>query len=214
MRKIKSLPLDLRPRERLIKYGAEVLSLEELLAVILITGNKLSPLSQISTKISSLIQKNINLKDELSKLKIGQSKTAQILAAVELGKRLFSQDIITLNSDKQILGLSYEIINQKKESILCFYLNGRGEIIQKELVAVGSLNQANILPRDIFGLIKNLPITSIILVHNHPSGNLKPSKEDLVFTKRIKLAGDILGIKLLGHYIVSHKGCRKIAFSC
>jgi len=213
MRKIKSLPLDLRPRERLLKYGPEVLNLEELLAVILITGNKILSLSQISNKVSFLIKKH-NLKDELLKLKIGQSKTAQILATVELGKRLFGQDIITLNSDKQILGLSYEIINQQKESILCFYLNGRGEIIQKELVAVGSLNQANILPKDIFNLIKNLPITSIVLVHNHPSGNLKPSKEDLFFTKRIKLAGDILGIKLLGHYIVSHKGCRKITFSC
>jgi DNA repair protein RadC len=210
MRRIKSLPINLRPRERLIKYGPEVLNFEELLAVILITGNKLLPLSQITTKISTLIKKNNNPKDELLKLKIGQSKTAQILATLEIGKRLFSQNIITIRSDKQIFGLSYEIINQEKESILCFYLNGRGELLQKELVAVGSLNKANILPRDIFSLIKNLPIASIILVHNHPSGNLKPSKDDLFFTKRIKLAGDLIGIKLINHYIVSQNGWNKI----
>jgi len=212
MRRIKSLPVNLRPRERLIKYGPEVLNFEELLAVILITGNKLLPLSQITAKISTLIQKNNNPKDELLKLKIGQSKTAQILATLEIGKRLFNQNIVILNSDKQIFALSYEIINQEKESVLCFYLNGRGELLQKELIAVGSLNKANLLPRDIFSLIKNLPITSIILVHNHPSGNLEPSKDDLFFTKRIKLAGDLIGIKLLNHYIVSQNGWNKIIF--
>ena len=212
MRRIKSLPVNLRPRERLIKYGPEVLNFEELLAVILITGNKLLPLSQITAKISTLIQKNNNPKDELLKLKIGQSKTAQILATLEIGKRLFNQNIIVLNSDKQIFALSYEIINQEKESVLCFYLNGRGELLQKELIAVGSLNKASLLPRDIFSLIKNLPITSIILVHNHPSGNLEPSKDDLFFTKRIKLAGDLIGIKLLNHYIISQNGWNKIIF--
>jgi len=212
MRRIKSLPVNLRPRERLIKYGPEVLNFEELLVVILITGNRLLPLSQITAKISTLIQKNNNPKDELLKLKIGQSKTAQILATLEIGKRLFNQNIITLNSDKQIFALSYEIINQEKESVLCFYLNGRGELLQKELIAVGSLNKANLLPRDIFSLIKNLPITSIILVHNHPSGNLEPSKDDVFFTKRIKLAGDLIGIKLLNHYIISQNGWNKIIF--
>ncbi|MFA6185230.1 MAG: DNA repair protein RadC [Candidatus Shapirobacteria bacterium] len=212
MRKIKSLPINLRPRERLMKYGADILNLEELLAVILITGNKLLPLSQISTKISNIIKKNNNPKDELLKLKIGQSKTAQILATLEIGKRLFSQNITTIKSDKQVFGLSYEIINKEKESVLCFYLNGRGELLQKELIAIGSLNKANLLPRDIFTLIKNLPIVSIILVHNHPSGNLDPSKEDLIFTRRIKLAGDLIGIKLLNHYIISQNGWNKIIF--
>jgi DNA repair protein RadC len=195
-----------------MKYGADILNLEELLAVILITGNKLLPLSQISTKISNIIKKNNNPKDELLKLKIGQSKTAQILATLEIGKRLFSQNITTIKSDKQVFGLSYEIINKEKESVLCFYLNGRGELLQKELIAIGSLNKANLLPRDIFTLIKNLPIVSIILVHNHPSGNLDPSKEDLIFTRRIKLAGDLIGIKLLNHYIISQNGWNKIIF--
>ncbi len=212
MRRIKSLPINLRPRERLIKYGPEVLNFEELLAVILITGNKLLSLPKITGKISTLIKKNNNPKDELLKLKIGQSKTAQILATLEIGKRLFNQNITIINSDKQIFALSYEIINQEKESVLCFYLNGRGELLQKEIIAIGSLNKANILPRDIFSLIKNLPITSIILVHNHPSGKLEPSKDDLLFTKRIKFAGEIIGIKLLNHYIVSQNGWNKISF--
>lgn len=211
MRQIKSLPISLRPRERLIKYGPEVLSLEELLAVILITGNKSLSLSKITGKVSNLIRKD-NFKDELSKLKLGQSKTAQILATIEIGKRLFGQSNIALNSDKQIFNLSYEIISQEKESLLCFYLNGRGELLKKEIIAVGSLNKAQTLPRDIFTVIKNLPITSIILVHNHPSGNLEPSKNDILFTQRIKLAGDLIGIKLINHYIVCPTGWNKIKF--
>jgi DNA repair protein RadC len=210
VKRIKLLPVSFRPRERLIKYGPEVLNLEELLAVILVTGNRILPLSKITFKISRLIQKGNCAKEDLSKINIGESKTAQVLATIELGKRLFNDNIITINSAKQIFGLSYEIINQEKESILCFYLNGRGELLKKELLAVGSLNKANLLPRDIFSIIKNLPVSSIILVHNHPSGNLEPSKEDLHFTSRVKLAGDIVGVQLLDHYIVSKNGWNKI----
>jgi len=193
-----------------MKYGVEALDIDELLAVILITGNRSLPLSKIVSKISSIIKKSDNLKKDLLEINIGQSKTAQILATLEIGRRLFNQKIITINSPKQILGLSYEIINQDKESVLCFYLNGQGELLQKELVAIGSVNKANLLPRDIFSLVKNLPIVSIILVHNHPSGNLEPSKDDINFTHRIKSAGDILGIKLLDHYIVSKNGWSRI----
>lgn len=212
MKKIKSLPINIRPRERLLKYGAEILNIEELLAVILVTGNRILPLSKIALKISQLIKKENCSKDELLKSGIGQSKTAQILASMELGKRLFAKNTVIISSSKQIFGLSYEIINQEKEHVLCFYLNGHGEVLKKELIAVGSLNKANLLPREIFGLIKNLPVASIILVHNHPSGNLEPSEEDLNFTRRVKLAGEILGVKLLDHMIVSKNGWNKVRF--
>ena len=101
-------------------------------------------------------------------------------------------------------------MSQDKESVLCFYLNARGELLKKELIAVGMLNRASLLPREIFSLIKELPVAAIILVHNHPSGNLSPSKEDILFTKRVKTAADILGIQLLDHLIVSKNGWKKI----
>ncbi len=212
--KLKSLPLSLRPRENLLKNGPEILTLEELIAVILITGTKKEGVLKLSSKIAKIIKKQDKIqKEDLIKFDIGKSKTTQILACIELGKRLWEQNkTITITSPEQIFALSYETIKEEKESLICFYLNARNELIKKEVLAVGSLNKVNLLPREIFSQVKEFPIASIILAHNHPSGSLEPSKEDMVFTKRIKASGEILGIKLLDHLIVTSTGWAKISF--
>lgn len=211
MRKISLLPDSQRPREKILKYGPDILTIEELLAVILITGNRSNPVSKISGKISKLLQKSIELnKESLESLRLGPSKTAQVLALLELTKRLKSSEVISFTSAEQVFAHCYKIINEEKESLICFYINARGELIKEEIIAVGTLNQVNLLPREIFSLIKELPVAGIILAHNHPSGILDPSKEDVLFTKRVKAAGDILGVKLLDHLIVSVKGWKKI----
>lgn len=212
MRKIKSIPLSLRPRERILKYGADALKTDELIAAILITGNRNFSVSQISGKLAKLLlEKNID-KDSIKLLGLGPSKTAQILALVELGKRLNGSKNVVLTSPEQIFVHCHDIIKQEKESLVCFYINGRGEMVKKEVIAVGTLNRVNLLPKEIFSLIKELPVSAIILAHNHPSGVLEPSKEDILFTKRVKIASDILGIKLLDHLIVSAGGWKKIKF--
>lgn len=211
MRKIKLMPKELRPRERLLKYGAEALSTEELFCVLLITGSKNFPISKIASKIADLFSKSNKISQtSLNDLHLGPGKMAQILALLELVKRFNSSQKITLSSPKEVFVRSYEIINEEKEMLLCFYLNGRGELLKKEIIAIGSLNKVNLTPAEIFSVVKETPVAGIIMVHNHPSGYLEPSKKDLLFTKRIKLAGEILGIKLLDHIIVSEKGWRQI----
>ena|SRR3989338_6263380 len=211
MKRIQSLPISLRPREKLLKRGAEALSTEELISVVLVTGTKALAVSQIASRITRLLSKVKTLTPQsLGQFGIGPTKAAQVLAALELGKRIQGKRNITFSSPGQVFAHAYEIINQQKEILLCFYLNARGDLLKKETVVMGSLNRANVLPREIFSLIKELPVAGIILVHNHPSGVLEPSKEDLLFTKRIKAAGDLLGVKLLDHLIVSPKGWKQI----
>lgn len=213
MKQIKTLPPSFRPREKILKLGAQALSEAELLALILVTGNKDTPVSKFSSQIAKIISHDKNLtKDQLLSLGLGPTKTAQILAALELGKRLSNTKPLTLTSAEQVFAQSFEIIHQDKESLLCFYLNARGEMLTKEILAIGAINRVNILPREIFSLIKDLPIAAVILVHNHPSGNLDPSKDDILFSKRVKKAADILGIKLLDHLIVSSQGWKRIKF--
>lgn len=206
MKSIKSLPQSLRPREKLLKFGPESLSLIELISVILITGNKNFRVHELAKKIAKL---NKISKESLSTLNIGATKTSQILSAIEISHRLNNNTQKIISPD-QIYAHSFEIIKPNQESLLCFYLNGRDELIKKEVVAVGPLNKVNLLPREIFSQIKELPVTSIILVHNHPSEILEPSKEDLLFTKRVQKSADLLGIKLLDHLIVTSKGWKRI----
>lgn len=211
MKRIQLLAPSSRPREKILKSGAEILTTEELLAVILITGVKNNPVSKLSGKIAKLLQKSPGLnKESLLSLKIGPSKTAQILAVLELSKRLTLDPVISITSANQIYAQSQDIISSEKESLGCFYLNARGDLIKKEILAVGALNKVNLLPAEIFSVIKEQPVAGIILVHNHPSGILDPSDEDVLFTKRIKAAGEILGVKLLDHLIISKKGWKRI----
>lgn len=211
MRAIRTLPVSLRPREKLLKRGAALLSLEELCSVILVAGTKTVPVSRLAVATAKCVKQTGDLTfDALKKVGLGNTKAAQILAAVELGRRVSQKSTVTITSAKDVYIHSAEIISQEKESLLCFYLNARGELLKKEVVAVGSLNRASLLPREIFSLVKELPVASVILAHNHPSGNLEPSKQDILFTKRVKQAGDILGVALLDHVIVASSGWKRI----
>jgi DNA repair protein RadC len=197
----------------MLKRGPSSLSTEELVAVILNTGTRTQTVAKLSNQVARLLEKPITITIEaLLKLGLGQYKSAQILAVLELGKRTNTSETVKLTSASQVYANSYEILSQDKESVLCFYLNARGELLKKEIIAVGTLNRASLLPREIFSLVKELPVAAIILVHNHPSGNLSPSKEDVLFTKRVKAAADILGIQLLDHLIVSKSGWKKVPF--
>lgn len=209
MKRIKSLPTTLRPREKLLKQGSKALTVEELYAVVLTTGTRNQPVSILAAKLAKLSGKEYSV-DALRHVGLGPSKIAQVLAAIELGKRLIPEQATPLSSAEMVYAHSLEITQLEKEVLLCFYLNGRGELVKKETVAVGSLNRAHVSPSDIFGAIKYDPIASIILVHNHPSGNLDASDADVLFTKRIQKAGEILGITLLDHLIVGKSGWKQI----
>ncbi|MFO0703126.1 MAG: DNA repair protein RadC [Patescibacteria group bacterium] len=223
MKRIQSIPQNLRPREKLLKNGAQALSLSELVAVILTTGTKEMGVHVIGSEIEKIINTKIQkwqnsekrkiCKEELEKLKIGRHKTAQILAAQEFAIRLTSKIDMQITSPEKIFAYCHDIKSSDKEHLVCFYLNARGELLRKETVVIGSLNRASVVPSEIFSIIKEMPVSSIILAHNHPSGNLEPSVEDILFTKRIKKAADILGIALLDHVIVSINGYKRIKIS-
>ncbi len=212
-KRIKDLPLSSRPREKLIEKGAENLSDSELIAILLGTGS----LKKNAVQLGKSFLKHFPLM-KLSKIKaselvgiqgIGRSKISRILAGVELGRRLFEKDAFpkdVVYKTKDILPYVKEFVGKKQEFLIVFYLNARQEILKKEIAGQGSLNNMLLSSRDIFAPAFSMPCASIILVHNHPSGDPDPSSDDIEFTKRIHEAGEMLGIVLTDHLIVAKSG--------
>ncbi len=209
---IKDLPEDERPREKLYKYGPKALSNTELLAIIIRTGNKENTAIEISQKLLAGKKEGISfLSDtslqEITKVKgIGECKAAQILAAVELGKRVMSstyKDKMKVTSPSDIADiLMLDMAHLKKEHFKIVMLDTKNQIIGIEDISIGSLNSSIVHPREVYKEAIARSSASIILVHNHPSGDPTPSKEDIAITRRLAEGGDILGIKVLDHIIV------------
>ncbi|HSA84175.1 MAG TPA: DNA repair protein RadC, partial [Patescibacteria group bacterium] len=140
---------------------------------------------------------------------IGKVKTARILAALELGARVYlpsNLTKITIRSTQDAVQQLREIVNKQQEYLLVFYLNARYELLQKEIVGQGSLNHMMITAKEIFAPAVASPCAMIIVAHNHPSGDPTPSDDDIAFTKRIHEAGEVMGIPMLDHLIVSATG--------
>jgi len=209
--KIKDLPKIDRPREKLVKYGVSKLSNSELLAILLRTGKNGKNAIELATEIlKKFNSKNIaDAKiEDITKIKgLGTAKACEIVACFELGKRLLKKKKTNLYiSPSNVYVELKNIRNHKKEHFYVFYLNSRNQEIKKDLVSVGSLNATTAHPREVFeGAIKH-SASQIIIAHNHPSGDFTPSNEDILLTKRFVKAGEILGIELIDHVIVSNKG--------
>lgn len=210
--KIKALPLDDRPREKLIKNGPETLSDSELLAIILRTGNKRENVINISNKLfnkynlKSLSRVSMGtLKKELG---IGDVKACQIVSCFELGRRLakFKEDKKHhIKNAKDIAKVFIpEMSSLKKEYFKGIYLDSRKKVIKEETIFIGSLNESVIHPREIFQVALNENAAALILLHNHPSGDPKPSVQDIEITKGLVKAGNILGIPVLDHIIIGN----------
>ena len=212
---IKDLPADDRPRERLIKFGAEALSNQELLAIMIRTGTKNESAVSLANKI---INKNQCLSylcsctvQELSKIKgIGSAKAAQIIAAVELGKRIRNfrgGNTIKINNPEDAANLVMDDLRYlKKEYLRVIFLNTKNVVIDVKDVSIGSLNSSIVHPREIFYEAIRKSSSSIIICHNHPSGDPTQSQEDVDVTKRLYDVGRLIGIDLLDHIIIGD-GC-------
>lgn len=207
------MPSGDRPREKLIKNGPKTLSDSELLAIILRTGNKRENVLNVANKlfnrynIKSLSRVRINnLKKELG---IGEAKACQIVACFELGRRLamFKEDKkLVIKNAKDIAKIFIpEMSSLKKEHFKGIYLDSRKKVIKEETIFIGSLNESVIHPREIFQIALNENAAALILIHNHPSGDPKPSGQDIEITKELVEAGDILGIPVLDHIIIGDK---------
>ncbi|WP_088007237.1 RadC family protein [Indiicoccus explosivorum] len=200
-----------RPRERLIRQGAMSLSNQELLAILLRTGTKDESVLQLANRILLYFEQIHELKDatieEMTAVRgIGEAKAVQILAAVELGRRLSQQQTgtkHTIRSPKDAADyLMADMSFLKQEHFVVLFLNIKNQIMHKQTIFVGSLNASIVHPREIFREAVRRSAASIICAHNHPSGNPAPSPEDIDVTKRLTEAGSIVGVELLDHVII------------
>ncbi|MCP4352108.1 MAG: DNA repair protein RadC [Desulfobacterales bacterium] len=209
MKKIKELPVFSRPREKLKEKGEKSLSDTELIAVILGSGNKGRDVMTLASRVSRLLAKhkgNISVEILTSVEGIGLAKASQILACFELARRFIVKESVKISEAKEVIPLLTDIADKKQEYFVCISLNGANEIIEKRIVTVGLLNKTQVHPREVFADVITDRAASVIVSHNHPSGELEPSASDLKIHEQLAEAGKIIGIAVLDHIIVSKKG--------
>lgn len=209
--KMKDVPKEERPRERLKRHGAERLANKELIAILLGTGNQqesaLSLAEKLLAKFGSLPELATASFEELLTVNgIGPAKASDILAAFELAKRLGEarmefQGIVNSPQDAAQLVLR-ELSLADKEHFMIIMLNTKHKVIAKKVVSIGHLNASLVHPREMFKEAIRRSSAALILVHNHPSGDLTPSREDLATTQRLYEGGKILGIDVIDHIII------------
>jgi len=205
--KIKDFPRIKRPRERLAAVGIQNLTKVELLAIILSSGTKHGNVLSLARKILKTFPlkelSGIQISD-LTKIKgVGQVKAGKILASLELGGRAVGGSVKQLLTPQDVLGEVDDIKSKNREYLVALYLNARHNLLKKQTISIGNLNQSFLEPRDVFAPALILPCSFIILAHNHPSGDSSPSMDDKTLTKHLFKAGELLGIKLVDHIIVS-----------
>lgn len=203
----------LLPRERLAKEGVEALSNQELLAILLRTGTRQASVFEIAQKVLSNLSSLTDLKkmtlQELQSLSgIGRVKSIELQAMIELGHRIHKHETLEmesiLSSQKLAKKMQQELGHKKQEHLVALYLNTQNQIIHQQTIFIGSATRSIAEPREILHYAIKHMATSLILVHNHPSGAVAPSRNDDHVTKLVKDACDLMGIVLLDHLIVSH----------
>lgn len=208
--KIPGIPLNKQPRERLIKYGPDVLKNAELLAIILNTGYAGQTVLELASRIlqeygSKAITKEKSVEHLMAELEIPQVKACQIIACFELGRRFFMEDsgkMPSIRDAEDVYEYLKETAKFKKEQFRGLYLNARNKLIYDEVISIGTLTANLIHPREVFQPAIEFSAAAIILAHNHPSGDPEPSEDDLRMTKELIEASKIMDINILDHIII------------
>jgi len=210
MKKMKDVPEHDRPREKLAKKGVTALSDTELIEAILGRGTKNRDVRAISRDIAGLLGDpghGIRYEDILSVDGIGPTKAAQVLACLELGRRRYEPAGARLvRTPEDVLPLVETYREKQQEYFICISLTGAGEVIRSRVVTIGILNHSLVHPREVFAGAITDRAASVICVHNHPSGSLEASPQDIAITRQLAEAGALLGIQLLDHIIVTKTG--------
>ncbi len=209
---IKEMPQEERPREKMMKYGVSSLSNIELLSILIGSGTRDVTALSLAARIISLEKDGISflahcLPQDLCAIKgVGMAKSCQIVAAIALGKRIATRPKgkrIRIESPDEVAALFMEELRYlKKEFFRILLLNTKNEIIGVEDASIGNLNSSIVHPREIFCSAIKKSASSMIVVHNHPSGHPKPSQNDLDVTVRLVEAGKLLGISVVDHLII------------
>jgi len=209
--RIRELPAEERPRERLISYGADALSTAELLAVLLRTGTEQRSAVGLA---EHLLAEFGNLRgvahatiEELGKVSgIGPAKAAQIKAAIEFGRRLIAaspEERPKVRSPRDVYNLlGPSLRDEKREHFVALLLDTKNGVLRSRTVSVGDLSSSIVHPREVFAEAIRHGAASLIVSHNHPSGDPTPSPEDIAVTRRLAEAGELLGIELLDHIVL------------
>jgi len=208
---IKDMPADLRPRERLLREGAQSLTDAELLAILLRTGTSAGTVLDLATVVLThfnglrgLVHASV---EELGEIKgVGPAKAAQIKAALELGKRVATntpEERAVIKTPEDAAGLVMEEMRHlDREHFRVLLLNAKNQVIGQEVISIGTLNSSTVHPRELFKNAIKRSAAAIILIHNHPSGDPSPSREDIEVTRRLIEVGHIIGIEVLDHLII------------
>jgi len=222
LRRIKDWPEAERPREKLLHNGPESLSEAELLAIVLRTGDASSHQSALDharlllCRFGSLRKLSSAAVAEICEIKgIGPVKAAQLQAVFEIARR-FGQNVLRkgapyTSSDVVFEHFRERLVDLAKEKFLILMLDSKNRLLREMEISVGSLTASIVHPREVFGPVVRESAASIILVHNHPSGDPKPSREDMEITGRLRKAGELLGIRVLDHVIIGSEGYTSFA---
>ena len=209
MKVIKDLPKLDRPREKLLSRGSVALSDSELLAILIGSGMKGTNALSLATKILRVVDLRSE-KLDVEALKeipgVGPAKAARIAAAFELVRRRLQREGTRVREAKDVLPFVQQIREKHQEYFVCLSLNGANEVIENRVVTVGLLDSNQVHPREVYADPLTDRAASIIVAHNHPSGTLEASPEDLALTDPLARAGKLLGIPLLDHIIVTKRG--------
>lgn len=198
-----------RPREKLVARGAAALSDVELLAVLLGTGTRGRGVLEVAGEVLRRAERGIermSVEDLQGISGLGTAKACQIVAAFELGRRHLLGGRAAVRESKDVLPFVEEIRDKRQEYFVCLSLNGANEVLASRVVTIGLLDSSQVHPREVFADPLADRAASVVFAHNHPSGALRASAEDLALTERLVRAGELLGIRVLDHVIVTERG--------
>ncbi len=208
MKTIKDMPEHNRPREKLREKGASALTDEELVAAILGMGTARVDVRTISKHVAGLLRKHresLSLDHLVEVPGMGLAKASQILSAFELARRHLLKETVKITAAQDVLPLLADIRKKQQEYFICISLNGANEVIEKRVVTIGLLDKSPVHPREVFADVISDRAASVIFAHNHPSGDEQPSESDRRIQEQLTQAGDILGLHILDHVIVTRR---------
>ncbi len=210
MRKMKDVPEHDRPREKIAKKGVAALTDTELIEAILGRGVINRDVRMIARDLATMFgdhTREIRYEDVLAIGGIGPTKAAQIMACLELGRRRYEPaGAVKIKKPEDVLPLVGTYRDKPQEHFICISLTGAGEVISTRVVTIGILNHSLVHPREVFAGAITDRAASVICVHNHPSGSLEASAQDIAITRQLQEAGTLLGIQLLDHIIITKTG--------
>jgi DNA repair protein RadC len=210
--KVRDLPLEEKPREKLLAFGPTNLSHAELIAILLGVGTRKEEVMGMATRIlheygEKTILNETNPQRLADSLQIPLTKACQIVASFELGRRFYQEKggkPLFVRTAKQAFDHLKSMGDLQKEQLRGLYLNSRYQVIHEEIISIGSLTANIVHPREVFQPALEHSAVALIIAHNHPSGNLEPTKDDITTTAQLVAAGKVLGIELLDHLIIAN----------